>query len=114
MRRTIISVTVLAAALVLFAGASATGATKTVEVGDDYFSPTPMKIRENTTLDFKWVGEGDHNVYRQSGPGRLFDSGVQNEPGVNFSHKFRKRGTYVLACTLHEKMLMDLKVTRRR
>ena len=73
-----------------------------------------MKIKERTTLEFNWIGVGDHNVYRKSGPGSNFDSGNFEGPGVHFTHKFRKRGTYVLGCILHEDMLMDLKVTRRR
>ena len=94
-------------------GSSATGATKTVEVDDDFFNPSFMKIKERTTLEFNWVGVDDHNVYKKSGPGPNFDSGNFEGPGVHFTRKFRKPGAYVLGCILHEDMLMDLKVKRR-
>jgi plastocyanin len=39
---------------------------------------------------------------------------VTNEPGIQFSRKFKKPGEYVLGCILHEDMLMDLKVKKNR
>lgn len=113
LRRAISSATTIAAAVALMTGASADGATKTVLVGDDFFDPAPMKIKERNTLAFKWVGTGEHNVYKKTGPGPYFQSDNFEGPGVHYSHKFKKPGNYVLACILHEDMLMDLKVKRR-
>ena len=89
-------------------------AAKTVEVDDDFFNPLSLVIKERTIVKFEWVGVGDHDVYKQSGPGRKFTSGIHFGAGVHFSRKFRKRGSYVLACTLHPDMVMNLKVKRRR
>ena len=114
MRRALTAATVIAAAIVLAGGTSATGrATKTVFVDDDFFSPTPMKIKERNTLAFEWVGTGEHNVYKKAGPGAYFQSDNFEGPGVHYSRKFTKPGNYVLGCILHEDMLMDLKVKRR-
>lgn len=116
MRRAITSATALAAAIVLLTGASATGrATKIVEVGDDFFNPLAMTIRQNNTIDFIWVGEGVHKVSpSEDSPGKYFDSGASSETGFVYSHQFRKPGRYEILCTLHDEMRMNLRVKRRR
>jgi plastocyanin len=115
MRRFVAFIAVIAAAIAVVS-TSASGAARnvTVEVDDDFFTPSSLTIKEDKTIDFNWVGEEDHNVYKKIGPGNEFDSGTHSEPGVNFSHKFKKPGKYVLGCILHDKMLMDLKVRKRR
>ena len=111
----LIALFAVVAATVAVAAPTASGrANATVAVADDFFAPESLAIKEDKTIDFNWVGEDDHDVYKQIGPGKSFTSGVQNGSGVLFSHKFRKPGKYVLACTLHDGMLMDLKVKRKR
>ena len=39
-----------------------------------------------------------------------FASDTTDAAGVNFTHKFKKAGTYKIICTLHEDMKMKLKV----
>jgi plastocyanin len=114
MRRSLAFIAVTAATVAIASPSASGRANATVDVADDYFDPTPLTIKEDKTVDFNWVGANDHDVYKQTGPGKDFTSGVQNGSGVLFSQKFRKPGKYVLACTLHPDMLMDLKVKRRR
>ncbi len=115
MRRAITTAIAVGLAGVLFAGSSAQGrGTKTVNVGDDFFDPVSMTIKQNTTLKFTWVGEDPHNVFKESGPGKYFESDNTDETGFVFAHKFRKAGRYTLGCILHEDMDMSLKVRKKR
>jgi plastocyanin len=97
------------ALLVLSGVAGARGST-TIQVGDDYFSPTKETVSAGTKVKFKWVGDDKHNVVKKSGPGGGFESGVTDDRGVNFKKKFKKAGKYKIVCTIHEGMDMKLKV----
>lgn len=100
-----------ALAIALVAGApSAIAGGKTVEVGDDFFSPKTLSISKGTKVAFKWVGKDEHNIIKKSGPGGDFSSPVTDERGVQFRHKFKKAGTYRLICTIHEEMKMKVNV----
>jgi plastocyanin len=104
--------TVLVTALALAALTTVAGARAsfTVQVGDDFFSPSSTTVASGTKVKFKWVGSDKHNVIKKKGPGGPFDSGATDAPGVNFKKKFKKRGTYKIICTLHDDMKMKLKV----
>jgi plastocyanin len=90
------------------AGAGAKGSTK-VKLLADTFSPDTKSISAGTTVKFKWI-DGKHNIVKSSGPGGSIDSGIFNTPGVHYSHKFSKAGTYKLICTIHDNMKVKLKV----
>ncbi|HEX2129631.1 MAG TPA: plastocyanin/azurin family copper-binding protein [Solirubrobacterales bacterium] len=96
-------------ALIVPAGGGAAAGT-TVKLGDNFFSPEKKRVSSGTTVRFKWVGNNDHNVVKQSGPGKSFASETTDEPGVNFTKKFKKDGKYKIVCTLHQGMDMTLKV----
>ena len=114
MRKLYATVAVLALALVGalaltgLAGAEGKGSTK-VKLLSDSFSPDKKSISKGTTVKFKWV-DGKHDVIKASGPGGSFDSGVFNTPGVHFTHKFSKAGTYKIFCTIHDGMKLKLNV----
>lgn len=105
-----------AAVLALALGAAVTTAapekrgSKTVQVGDDFFSPKKLGVKSGTKVKFKWVGNDSHNVAKKKGPGGNFSSSITDDRGVNFSHKFSKTGTYKLICTIHEQMKMKVTV----
>ena len=90
------------------AGAGAKGST-TIKLLSETFSPDKKSISAGTKVKFKWV-DGKHNIVKSSGPGGDIDSGVFNTPGVHFTKKFSKEGTYKLICTIHENMKVKLKV----
>jgi plastocyanin len=105
--------TVLAAGLILVAvlGGSASGrSSKKVEVGDDFFNPTSLSISKGTKVKFNWTGSDEHDVVKKKGPGPGFSSGATDADGVNFTHKFKKTGTYKIICTIHEDMKMKITV----
>ena len=90
------------------AGAGAKGST-TIKLLSETFSPDKKSISAGTKVKFKWI-DGKHNIVKSSGPGGDIDSGVFNTPGVHFTKKFKKAGTYKLICTIHEDMTLKLKV----
>ena len=96
------------AALIVPAVGGAAGTT--VKLGDDFFSPDKKTVSKGTTVRFKWIGTNDHNVVKQSGPGGSFASETTDEPGVNFTKKFKKVGKYKIVCTIHDEMKLTLKV----
>ncbi len=101
---------VTALALVALGGVAGARGSTTIKVGDDFFSPAEKTVSSGTKVKFNWIGEDKHNVVKKKGPGGGFGSGSTDAPGVNFSKKFKKRGTYKIICTIHDKMKMKLKV----
>jgi plastocyanin len=111
MRRTFAIAASLAAAGILMIASGAAGrASETVDVGDNFFAPTNLKIKKDDRVKFNWVGAETHDVARVKGPGKFFESGPIRESGIQFKHKFTKKGTYKLICTLHEEMKMRVEV----
>jgi plastocyanin len=107
---------VVAVILSLGTSASAKARTATVDVDDDFFTPTFLEVKEDTKVEWNWVGVGLHDVTKESGPGKFFESGPKEGSGVLYSRTFRKPGKYAIICSVHttENMRMDLKVKRRR
>jgi plastocyanin len=105
-----IAVVVLAATgvLALTGIAGAKGST-TIKLLSETFSPDKKTISAGTKVKFNWI-DGKHNIVKSSGPGGDIDSGIFNTPGVNYTHKFSKAGTYKLICTVHDNMKVKLKV----
>ena len=80
----------------------AMASTKSVKVGDNYYvrpSGVP-KITVSKGTKVKWrFGTGTpHTVTVKSGPAK-FNSGVRS--GGSYSKTLKKRGTYVIFCTVH-------------
>jgi plastocyanin len=90
------------------AGAGAKGST-TIKLLSETFSPDKKSISSGTKVKFKWI-DGKHNIVKSSGPGGSIDSGIFNTPGVHYTKKFSKAGTYKLICTIHDNMKVKLNV----
>ena len=80
----------------------AMAATRSVKVGDNYYvrpSGVP-KITVSKGTKVKWrFGTGTpHTVTVKSGPAK-FNSGVRSSG--SYSKTLKKRGTYVIYCTIH-------------
>ncbi len=105
---------VIAAMLGLGSTASGKGNAAKVDVDDDFFSPASLKVKEDTTVKWNWVGDDVHDVTKGSGPGKFFESGPQQGSGVLFKQTFKKPGKYKIICSLHEEMRMDLKVQEKK
>ena len=101
----LLAVVALAAALAIPAFA----ATRTVSVKDNFFSPKSTSISRGGTVKWIWRGNAPHNVTMQKGPGTKFRSA--NKLSGTYSHRFTRRGTYTIVCTIHPStMILKVKV----
>lgn len=82
----------------------------TVRVGDNFFAPAKRTVPRGALVRFRWVGGNPHNVVKRRGPGPGFRSATTSRRGVNFTRRFRQRGSYRLVCTIHAGMAMTLRV----
>ena len=62
----------LVAAACAFPAVALAGATKKIEVGDDYYGPTKVTVKKGTTIKWTWLddnGRTSHDVKLLQGPG---------------------------------------------
>jgi plastocyanin len=88
---------------------------KTVNLGDNFFTPKTVTVAERATVTWKWPGfeaAGDvHDVKLKSGPkGAKKFASEQAASDYSFKRKLTVAGTYKIICTLHEEMKMTIKV----
>lgn len=92
----------IAAVTLAVATSVAFGATRDVDVGDNYFvraSGVPtVTVRSGDTVTWRWVGRRPHNVRVTSGPERF--SSPSKRSG-RYSRVVRRRGTYTIVCDIH-------------
>jgi plastocyanin len=105
-------VAVLAAAVVAAAAALAVPAlaagTTSVALKDAFFAPKSLTVQRGTTIRFRWVGLLPHNVTVRKGPQR-FHTRIFTHGHV-FSFRFTRSGSYLIVCTIHPGMQMNLRV----
>lgn len=117
--RRITPVAFAAAAALLCAAPAVAGAPqrKSVEVADNYYLPAKLTVNKGSTVTWKWpddIAIDVHDVKLKSAP-----KGVRkwhSEPassGYRFKRTLKKPGTYKIICTLHEEMVMTIKVRTR-
>lgn len=74
----------------------------TVEVGSEsnekVFAPAAIRITPGTTVTWKWIGSGNHNVVDKDGQ---FTSG-DPEKKATFKHTFETAGTVLYYCAPHK------------
>ena len=74
-------------------------ATKHVAVCDCLaFKPHKLTIKKGTKVVWTWGGMLPHNVTVISGPQKFHSATMTTG---TYSHKFKKKGTYTLVCTIH-------------
>ena len=106
---------VLACAALISAAQAQGAATKTVTLGDNYFTPKTLKVKRGTRVTWRWPGfdeGGDvHDVKLRKGPKgvKKFHSEAASTD-YSFKRKLTVPGTYRLVCTLHEEMRMTVTV----
>jgi plastocyanin len=84
------------------------GATKTIQIGDNFFKPKTATVKKGTTVKWVWKGDKPHNVVVTSGPVK-FHSKVKTSG--SYVKKLSKAGTYRILCTIHaDEMKLTLKV----
>jgi plastocyanin len=110
-------IAVLAAAALISAATAQGAATKTVTIGDNYFAPKTLKVKQGTKVAWRWPGfdeGGDvHDVKLKSGPKgvKKFHSEAASTD-YTFKRRLTKPGTYKIVCTLHEEMRMTIRVRK--
>jgi plastocyanin len=92
---------ILAAAVPAVADAGARSATR-VAVGDDYFvrpnGVPAVRVSKGTRVRWVWTGSSVHNVTAVKGPARFRSA---SKTAGSYSRELRKRGTYMIICTIH-------------
>jgi plastocyanin len=86
----------------------------TVELGDDYFDPGRVTIRQGGKVVWQWVGSNPHNVaLKAPGASKVVKRSRLKESG-RFTHRFDLRGRWTAVCEIHpRKMTMRVVVKRR-
>ncbi len=81
----------------------AAGATKTILLKDDVFSPKKLTVSKGAKVKLKWAGHNPHN---------LVGGGVKTATKTHGSQtvRFRKKGSFTLVCQVHPRMKMKLRV----
>ena len=117
MPRRLIALCAAGAALVVAAPALA-GSTpsRSIDVGDNFFSRERLTVDRNTRLVFRWQAENNvpHDVALDSGPRGVtkWNSPVRTKD-YTYRRTLRKAGTYKIICTLHPtQMRLTVRVRR--
>jgi plastocyanin len=80
----------------------AMAASKSVKVGDNYYvrpSGVPkVTVKKGTKVKWHFGTGTPHTVTVKSGPAK-FNSGIRSSG--TFSKKLKKRGTYIIFCSIH-------------
>jgi plastocyanin len=91
-------VLIAAVALVASLAATAFAATKTVRVGDNFFSPKKLTVTKNTTVRWRFVGDSLHTVTVTKGPVKFNSKALRSG---SYSKKMTRKGTYRIICAIH-------------
>jgi plastocyanin len=82
------------------AATPATAVTTTnVTIGDDFFSPSTVKINPGDSVKWNWNGAQFHSS-SSSGTPALWDSGTHTT-GFTFTHTFANAGSFPYHCNVH-------------
>jgi plastocyanin len=104
MRRLLVLVVLLVAAMAIALGGAPSGGaagSKTIRVKDNFFSPSRTTISKNTVVTWRWSGDRPHNV-RSRGTRRFRGSRTKSS-GVH-RVRFVRAARYRYVCTIHDGM----------
>jgi plastocyanin len=83
---------------------SGQGKSAEVSLRDDSLQPKTLTVAAGTTV--RWTNEGKHR-HTVTFDQQQWDSGPIN-PGVSYSHKFDRPGTYAYHCELHPQQMRGI------
>ena len=101
-----VSFTFVAGILLTASNAAVHAAITSVNVGDNYFSPTAVTINVNDSVKWTWIGSRNHSSTSDSS---LWDTGLQGN-GYTFTRAFTSAGSFPYGCTAHASMTASVKV----
>jgi plastocyanin len=90
-------------------------ATRTVELGDNFFKPKSMTVRKNTILKFVWGPDNEGTLVEHNVTGVKGNKFTNGEDTAKPDRPYRKRITRTtsIVCTIHPTtMKMTVKVKR--
>ncbi|MEX1100957.1 MAG: hypothetical protein WD739_12040 [Actinomycetota bacterium] len=83
-----------------------------VDMDDDYFYPSTVKVAQGGTVSWDPAGDQTHTATDGTGMD-LFDSGLVDPGQPSYMFAFRAASIYPVICTLHVDMLGRVKVPLR-
>ncbi len=92
---------VVSALLAIGLASPALAADATVQVGDDFFQPTEVRVEPGDTVTWDWIGTNDHNVKARSGQTERFGSRIQSGAEESFRRTFANPGRFRYLCEVH-------------
>jgi LPXTG-motif cell wall-anchored protein len=97
---------VLSLVLALGPASMAGAATKTVSIGDNFYSPASVTISVGDTVTWTNNGAAPHTVTADNGsfdssPGCPANVDACMQPGDTYSHTFSAAGTFGYSCKVH-------------
>jgi plastocyanin len=123
MRKLIATLAVVALPAAGFAAAGASAAdppvtkaaTKTVQLGDNFFKPKSLKVKKGTILRFVWGPGNEGTAVEHNVTGIRGNKFTNGEDTTRPDKPFRKRitRTTTIVCTIHS-TTMKMKVTVRK
>jgi plastocyanin len=120
MSRRLIAVAAIGAATAASAAPAMAGSTpsRTVRVGDNFFSPTRLTVDQGTRLVFRWQAANFnlHDVVLTDAPSGVDEddfTSAQRSTNYTFRRTVRRAGTYKFICSLHPtQMRLTVRVRR--
>jgi plastocyanin len=118
MNRRLVALAAIGAAAAGSAAPALAGSTpsRTVRVGDNFFSPTRLTVDRGTRVVFRWNSDNTalHDVVLDDGPsGVEFAPSQQRRTGYTYRRTLRRAGTYKFICSLHPtQMRLTVRVRR--
>ena len=112
MRRSLITLTLVALFAAVLPATAATPTTKTVKLESTYFQQGSrvlgtVTLKRGDSIRFRWMNDVTHNV-RGTTRGQRFDSGFKTSG--TYTRRFRNAGRFKLVCDVHGAMVMTARV----
>jgi plastocyanin len=93
---TVAAIAVAAGVVALPSQGATTPKPRQVAVKDDFYKPTSITIKKGVKVVWTWRGKHRHNVNEANGKW-----GSTTKRKGTFSHTFKKKGKYLVLCTIH-------------
>jgi plastocyanin len=76
-------------------------AAATVQVGDNFFEQSEVRVEPGDIVTWDWTGSDDHNVVSRAGQTERFRSRIQSGADKSFRRTFENPGRFRYLCEVH-------------